>query len=1248
MSKAWKTLRRRAGQNPTRSISHDRNGDATETITELIESRVHTWNSIWLSRATLGVIATVFALLAITLLLLWRLNERDGGFTLITSNHYSWTYGPTGILVIVVAFWRQVDFHCKLIAPWTVLKNEQQTASQNLLLDYVSPIQVTGLIKSFSNRHYNVAVGIVGFLLLKLIVLTSTGLFVTVSTPVQQQNVNLIQTRSFDGLLASQSPPPTLNDSSLVYTAYGILSRGLDYPLGTYEGLAYETFKPETASVLDSMAITTTLHALIPVFECQAAPITVNLAPANTTDLHPSDSLQLQFPECQLLQNGNGTPVYALNPQLFACPPRQLSPLVQRISCFNETDAATADDWQLLTLVDMRYNQTLSASPESDALGDSVEASSWLTTVTQITGIACRSTYTMERVNVTYDYSRNPVNVTVTRPEYGANQTLDGLSNFDVGTWFTASLLASADMFGNIVFDSYDEQYPNTMFEMMAQVAGGGYEALLDENTMIQSAETVFKQVAVQFLSKYMAQDVKTPLQGQGHYIQDRLQVNTVSLWLMFSGFLLMTIITAFIMIRPGQYVVPRDPEPLIRTALLSSASPELDNILTGLGEAFQGRMEAALEKHKFASIDSTNDRSRRTFAITVFESSRDLLEPKQELRAAWWKPMSSRRTFVTVTLLLPPTIIATLEVLQRISDNKSGITTVSAESSLSAKASTRYLPALVMLLTATLFNSVDFTIAVLAPYNALKSGVRSAESTIMCTIVGLMPPAALWVSIRNRYWGAAFSSIAALLGSVLTIVSSGLYTIDFVPVVSSMSIQRTDAFTPTWTNSVLNDSGAAVLTSLSEGSNLTYPQFTFDELALPGVQLVGGQSKMFINSQASLSVQLPGVRASLNCTSLEALHFNISTFYNPESGPSASVSASAPLPHACPYGGSGGNLTTMDFEQTFQLPFTANSSFVAKMLDIHVGPFDPILASSSGELAPTTQNDNPPGCPSLAFIYGYVDVNEVSQNVVTTLMCYQQMEQITIDATLALPDLAISQNSPPVANESTSLLIASSSDGETAFPYRLEVHMDNELSIFNQTQYSSTKISQATVDGFFQGVLLGKYPIPQAWLADSTRVTEVMSAIQSFYRRYMAQAISGNMRVPTPAADAELINGTVIMPQGMLRVKQNKSSKLVLQILLGVMFVCGVLAVSLSSLREVVPHNPCTIAGVMALWAGSAFTAPENAETGGHTDRDNAELLRSSAFDGWKFRLGWWDLKDGSRRYGIDAVRKKADWGEW
>lgn len=1202
----------------------------------------------------LGSIASVFALLAIALALLWRFVTRDSGIPLITSNHYSWTYGPTALLVIVVAFWRQVDYHCKAIAPWTVLQKEQLKGSRNLLLDYVSPIQVSSFTQSLSDGHYTVTASILGFVLLKLIVLVSTGLFLTAPTLIRKSNLDLIQSKTFDGsLFNSSSSPPTLNDSSLVYQAYGILAKGLAYPKGTYKDLAYEPFEPLSVSSLVNTKITATVHALIPAFECQSAPVAIRFQPANTTDLHPSDFLQLQFPECQLLQNGDGTPVYALNPQVFKCPPRQLSPLMQRIICFNEADPTTADNWQLLTLADLRYNQTLAESSASNVLGDSVAATAWSTSVNNITGIACRSTYTLEPVNVTYDYSQKPTNITVVRLTPGLNRTLEDFTRFDLGRMFTASLSASAGMFGNVFFDSYAEEYPNTMFKFMAEVASGGYEALMDEHTMIRTAESVFQQITVQILSKYVAREVKRPLQGQASYHQDRLQLNDISLWLMVSGFLFMTIITTFILFKRARDAVPRDPEPPISAALLLQRNQCLQDILSRLGSKSADCMEADLDNRTFAARFNA---SKEGFELSASDALADVPVLKQVSNSTWWKPVSVRHVFVSSTILLPLAIIAALEVIQRSSDPETGIASVTAADSLSSKILTRYLPALMMLLSATLVNSVDFTVAALAPYNALKSG--ASPPTIMTGVLGLVPPYALWVSIKNRYWGAALSTIAALIGSVLTIISSGLYTIDFVPTTSSLQVQRTDSFSTSWQNSVLNDSGAAVLMSLTESSNLTFPQFTYDELALPGLQLASDPSQVPGQAQSTLSLQVPALRASLDCTTVTPTQFNVSTFYNPSSGPSAIVNAEMPLPPQCPYGGSNGNLTTIAFDQSWQLPFTDNSSFVAKLVDLHVGPFDPILGSSSGELAPTTQNDNPSGCPSLAFIYGYVDVNDQSQSAITTLMCYQQMQRIPVSLSLTLPELTISQESPPVPDESNITLLASGPGGEMAFSYRPELHMDNELSIFNQTQYDSTNFGQVTLDGFFQGVLFGRSPIPHTWLSDPARVDDVRAGIQAFYRRYMAQAISANMRVPTPAAAAELITGVVSTPDGVLRVHQNTASKLALQILLGVMTVCVALAVWLAPLREVVPHNPCTIAGVMALWAGSSFcSAPAEGDSvatasdkpdlpDGAVFMSDRALLRSGALDGWAFKLGWWDLDHGSKRYGIDVVRKQNEWG--
>ena len=942
-------------------------------------------------------------------------------------------------------------------------------------------------------------------------------------------------------------------------------------------------------------------------------------------------------------------------PQTFRCPPRQFSPLLQRIDCFNETNTTTADNWQLLTLADVRYNQTLTGSDETAAVGQFVQASTWFTSVMGLTGIACRSSYTIESVNVTYDYSHNPVQVNVARPPKASADKLDGFTDFDLGRLFTASLSAASDIFGNVLDNAYAEEYPDTMFKMMAQVAGGGYQSLLDEPTMIRTAEIVFQQVAVQIINKNLMQSTRIPLMGQASYTQQRLQLNDISLWSMVAGFGLMTGIAVFFFLSREKEAIPRNPESILSAALVLKPSKVLNRILRHSAGCPEDQLAANLQRFTFTTTLAKVTSSKRPFMISVNGSVADLPHAGRDSEMGWWKPLAAHRAVLFATVGTPLAIIAALELIQRKSDSNSGIASVSDAGSLSSKVLTRYLPALVMLLSASLFNSMEFTIAVLAPYNSMRRNSEASTNRKLSSILSLMPPHALWRAGRNRYWGALLATVAALLGSVLTIVSSGLYTIDFVPTISRMQIQTIDTFTTTWSNSVLNDSSAAVLTSLSESLNLTYPRSTYEELALPGLQSTPSRVPSTPNAQSVLSIRLPSLRASLNCTALDSSQYNLTTSYNPAVGPGATIRAVSPLPSDCLLGGSGGNLTTIEFEQSFQFPFTQKSSHVAKLLDLHVGPFDPVHELSEAELSPSTQIDNPPGCPSLGFLYGFVDVNDASRSSASALICYQLMEELPTDVTLVLPGLTIPLESPPTPDESKVKFFTSGPNGETAFEYRIQEHMDKELSLFNQTEYDSSSTGTSTVDRFFQGVLFGKYPIPQAWLGEASRIDEVMSAIQGFYRRYMAQAISANMRVPTLASEAQLVNGTMTVKHGDLRVKQNNTSKLALQILLGVMFVCGTLAVSFSTTREIMPYNPCTIAGVMALWAGSRLSG-DSAGQGDAGGLDvpmlleraefmsDKELALSGLLDGWSFRLGWWEMDYGSRRYGIDVVRKERD----
>lgn len=72
------------------------------------------------------------------------------------------------VLVIVVALWNQVDYACKLLAPWQEMRQGPSVASKTLLLDYISPWIPSVLLTAFKNGHWAVFASSTGFALLKL------------------------------------------------------------------------------------------------------------------------------------------------------------------------------------------------------------------------------------------------------------------------------------------------------------------------------------------------------------------------------------------------------------------------------------------------------------------------------------------------------------------------------------------------------------------------------------------------------------------------------------------------------------------------------------------------------------------------------------------------------------------------------------------------------------------------------------------------------------------------------------------------------------------------------------------------------------------------------------------------------------------------------------------------------------------------------------------------------------------------
>src|SRR5947207_2035475 len=78
-------------------------------------------------------------------------------------------------------------------------------------------------------------------------------------------------------------------------------------------------------------------------------------------------------------------------------------------------------NWQLLTMADVRYNQTIPSGLSSTI---SINATAWSTVIEQVSGIVCLPSYSMEKARVSYDLTQSPPRVTVDGPLTRTNATL--------------------------------------------------------------------------------------------------------------------------------------------------------------------------------------------------------------------------------------------------------------------------------------------------------------------------------------------------------------------------------------------------------------------------------------------------------------------------------------------------------------------------------------------------------------------------------------------------------------------------------------------------------------------------------------------------------------------------------------------------------------------------------------------------------------------------------------------------------
>jgi hypothetical protein len=158
-----------------------------------------------------------------------------------------------------------------------------------------------------------------------------------------------------------------------------------------------------------------------------------------------------------------------------------------------------------------------------------------------------------------------------------------------------------------------------------------------------------------------------------------------------------------------------------------------------------------------------------------------------------------------------------------------SGFADVNADSSTTY--AWLYLPTLVLVLLGTLFNVLEFGIKSSAPFHRLSIGYTDAKSSMLQHHLGRIPIATTFHALSNGQYALLAASISTPIPPTLTIISSGLFTVQPVPLVSKIdNVRAINWFNTTGSPDSSEDPSAGLVASIIvQGNIISYMGHTMN-----------------------------------------------------------------------------------------------------------------------------------------------------------------------------------------------------------------------------------------------------------------------------------------------------------------------------------------------------------------------------------------------------------------------------------
>lgn len=861
-----------------------------------------------------------------------------------------------------------------------------------------------------------------------------------------------------------------------------------------------------------------------------------------------------------------------------------------------------------------------------------------VTWVQNFTAIMCKPTYSIDTYSVTFSQQNIEKQEPFTAVKQAGNSAkIDEFTDDDLAPLLREiadqSGLIEAKQRDRVAAVGKDFGYvrpQDPWFIVMSEMYGdSGMAALMDETTLLEVAPKVFSGAMAQIFHEYFTTPSEAKIAGRIRIWENRLRVRGLPVALATTFLGLMTCIALVLISFKPRHAVPLDPESILAKAKLLAASPALAAELLSVNWQSMDGIRQKLKGIVYQSVLATTENTP-SFTVRPIPHNRPerIGQEKPALTSrGCWRPMSQKMWFILPTVLLPLAIIGVLEGLQHASNSGQGLSDITASGDQHILIT--LIPATVMSGTLLLFSSLHFGTSLIAPFHALRKGGVSLTKGLTVSLVGKSPPHSLFLTLKHRFFLPALTVLTVFVGSFLTIIVSGLYFVEYVPLTKEVTLQLVDSFNYTLNDLSKVDNLASVTTSLIYYQNLSYPQWTYNNLVFPTLRFV--EPLDALQDESSLVIQISAVRPTLEChiVSPDGMSYedviNVSDSGISSSPPAVWSAYRATVDLPCLVNG-----TTMDcdFDFGFELivPLEASDVVIGRIQD---NSTDYSCRGTPRELDLPAGEDGSlqNGCPSLLYAFGTTSTRlsndtEVIQDKpdIHAFLCYKHLEEVQTRVTFDAIDLSISTRSPPVPLEETARKLNFTYSNYTGPVYR------NSLA----TLEDALPEAKPWFDILMGTIIQGKGGIDVNTLTGKEGVPYLMKAVQELYATYMVQAIDANFRIPP--SPLLTYQGTLTQPNRR-RLKQDPATKYTLQAMLAFMALCAAIVFILNEREAFLPCSPCSIAGTMVLLAGSEMASRKMVPQGSEW---NAGV---EMWQGWLFSLGWWGQK-GQRRFGVDVGR--------